>query len=669
MSRADTLHVETLVVLTNAARDEEEFVRRGMRLVSRPPTASIVFLHGDRLGELLDAGPAVRRRVPTVLGVRDLDPLLDGAGSSWDEAAARELARVFVPTRAYRRTLETLERHRFAVLTGPPEMGKTAIARTLGLALATERWQVHECIRPEQVWEAFDEGRPQLFVADDAFGSTEYRPDAAERWALDLDRILRRLDDRHWLVWTSRPAPLKAGLGRVHREHGVERFPQPAQVHVDASSLDVEEKTLILFRHARACGLRPAAVDVVRRYGLTIVEHPHFTPGRIGRFVQLRLPQLAAGDPEASLRIAIGAEIAEPTRAMAESYRALSPEHRALLVALIDQPPGPVGERELFATARRHAPEGLSRAPLERLDRLTDHFVRVLPPASVTWVHPSWRDLVIEELADDASARRGFLERCSVDGLLLALSDAGGRVGERSLPLLVDDADWDAAAERIHELVPELADPDLLRLLTSLESAIARADARSAAELLALASTALERLGGCWRSTRTLPGADVIARWLDLAARLPEPPSSLDTPRLWELAVPPAVTPYTIAEAEGYLRWLRFAATLQAHAPEQLERLRFPDAYLAQLHALVVVALHDEVTEASGTLRRTMGEALDLLTALCPEFRARAYYAAARLRMLGREQEPAPESEVVVRSPEPAPQRWALVDRILADLG
>ena len=39
--------------------------------------------------------------------------------------------------------------------------------------------------------------RPQVFIADDAFGSTEYQPDAAERWAVDLDRILRALDANH----------------------------------------------------------------------------------------------------------------------------------------------------------------------------------------------------------------------------------------------------------------------------------------------------------------------------------------------------------------------------------------------------------------------------------------------------------------------------------------
>ena len=75
----------------------------------------------------------------------------------------------------------------------------------------------------------------KVFVADDAFGSTEYRPDAAERWAYSLGRLLTMLDRDHWLIWTSRPAPLKAGLRRVQRERNSERFPAPGEVLVDAS--------------------------------------------------------------------------------------------------------------------------------------------------------------------------------------------------------------------------------------------------------------------------------------------------------------------------------------------------------------------------------------------------------------------------------------------------
>jgi hypothetical protein len=254
-------------------------------------------------------------------------------------------------------------------------MGKTAIARMLGLALMSDGWEVHECTRPEQVWERLDPRRPQLFIADDAFGSTEYRSDAADRWAAELDRALRATDTHHWLVWTSRPAPLHAGLRRIHRERGGERFPRPAAVQVDAADLSPPEKTLILYRHARAAGLDRAHRQIVYDLGAEIVEHPHFTPERIRRFVGGRLRELPEG---ADVRAAVAAELSEPTEAMASSYDALADEHRELLLAMLDSPPGPVAERELAAALRRHTSQGLAKAPVDLVDRLTDHFVRVL---------------------------------------------------------------------------------------------------------------------------------------------------------------------------------------------------------------------------------------------------------------------------------------------------
>jgi hypothetical protein len=661
-----------LVVLTNAPLAD----RRG-------PTewrSDASWLGCERLSRLLDAAPTVRRRVPSVLGVRDLEPLLDeeaGECSGWDEAAARDLARTFVPTRAYLRTLETLERHRFAVLTGPPEMGKTAIARTVGLALATEGWQVHECIGPDQVRDAFDAERPQLFVADDAFGSTEYRPDAAERWALELDGILRRLDERHWLIWTSRPAPLKAGLGRIHREHGVERFPQPAEVHVDASALDLEEKTLILFRHTRAADLGRMAIHIVRDYGPTIVERPHFTPGRIGRFAQTRLPRLAAGDlreqaylrgQHGALRAAIEAEIGEPTAAMAASLRALEPHHRVLLVAMVDQPPGPVAERELASAARRHAPTGLPRAPGELVDRLTDHFLRVIPPTSLTWVHPSWRDLVIDDVVADATARRSFLRSCSLDGLLLALSHGGGAAGARTLPLLVDDADWDAAAERIHELVPELANDQLMRLLTALEAALERADRRASDELRAMAALTLKRMAQGWLNRGlALPDERVLEKWIELTRQVPDASPAEVPSTLWQRTVPPAVVPYSMTAAERYLRWLRLASILAAESPDTLATHGFPDEYIAQIEALLRVIPTAAIVEASGSLRATLSECFEIVAALVPAREGRASQLALALRR--RAPAPAtPQPEAWTPEP-PLPASASLVRRILADLG
>jgi hypothetical protein len=525
----------SVLVLTNDASVTPDGILRRSPISLDLDPGGLHVVGPEWIESLLARYPAVPRLVPSLLGVRDLDGTAGqecAARSSWDLDAGRELARVFVPTRAYRGALEVLERHHFAVLSGPPEMGKTAIARILGLALQVEGWEVHECIRPEQIWRAFDRSREQLFIADDAFGSTEYRPDAAERWSLDLPRILQAVDARHKLVWTSRPAPLKAGLARINREHGVERFPRPAEVNIDAATLDVEEKATMLLRHAKAEGLESRAAAIVWMHSGAIVRHAHFTPERIRRFVATRLRELAQ-EPRSSLVLpAIAREIAEPTRAMADSFAALEPEHRALLVALVDSPPGPVSTQDLASATRRHAPSGLPCPVNQLVDRLSDHFVRVVPPDSVTWVHPSWRDLVIEETIHDAGARARFLESCSLEGALLALSRGGGETGERRRPFLVTDGDWDRLSQRLYELAFDLADPDVGRLLTALEDGLTSAQASEAAEMTALAETVLRAVAAAWSSGRSFASPAMLVQFNGVWSLLGQPELDVKV-KLW----------------------------------------------------------------------------------------------------------------------------------------
>jgi hypothetical protein len=210
----------------------------------------------------LDASPAVRMAYPQILGLRDLETLIRlGAAAgvvARSNVALDRVARLsasFVATEAYNRTLQLLEVHAFVVLTGPPEMGKTATARMVSLARSTCGWDAYDCRSPEDVFRLYDRNRSQVFLADDAFGSTEYRPNIAAEWAAQLESVLAICSKRHWVIWTSRPGPLRTGLERLHMQGVSDSFPDPTQVLVDASRLSVAEKAQILYRHAKATGL------------------------------------------------------------------------------------------------------------------------------------------------------------------------------------------------------------------------------------------------------------------------------------------------------------------------------------------------------------------------------------------------------------------------------
>jgi hypothetical protein len=644
----------------------------------------MVVLGAEELWELLRARPALRFRLPYLLGVADLSLLItDEAArrSSGDLEAAATLARVFVPTRAYLRGLEVLQQHRFVVLSGPPEMGKTAIARMLGLAAISDGWELHECLRPDELWQRFTRDRRQLYIADDAFGSTEYRPDTAERWALDLDRVLQALDERHWLIWTSRPTPLKAALHRIHREHGVERFPQPAEVGVDASELDAAEKALILFRHTKSANTPESAMTLVRAHGWEIVSHPHFTPERIRRFVAGRLEELAAGTGEADVAAAVAAEIREPTTAMAASYRSLAPDHRAVLLALLDTPPGPVSTRELSTALRRHAPDGLARPIAEIVDRLADHFLRPVAPAGVTWVHPSWRDLVIEELTADERARRNFLRCCSIQGAALALSTAGGSAGERTLPLLREGSDWDTLADRLATLVPQLDPPETTLILDTLAEAGRHAPEPARAELDAFAGGALDGLGRAWQASGGPVPIGLLAAWFALAAALPQPPPAptIAIAATWIELLPTAVPDLTAAAQVAALDdWLALAELLAAHAPDTLKRFGFPGTQQATMQTIVASARDLTPATIQPASRDLLVRLLRRLARLAPTLGYAATEAAAHLAAAGRttvpEPEPqlrdlSPELERLLRQPLTSTRRdQALVARVLHDL-
>lgn len=476
------------VPVTNAPIDSKARTQIEQAFHSILPDSTVTSLGAGDISNLLDIHPALRKSFPEIMGLRDLDALLsevvnkaiiERSRDSIEEA--RELVAVFVPTKAYDRAWKILRKHNFVVLDGPPEMGKTAIARMIALAQLSNAWQAIECRYPDDFYSSFRTAAPQVFVADDAFGRTEYDPTLGKVWERDLPKVFRRLDRNHWLIWTARKHILVRAIKDMDLTGPARNFPDPGELVVAADELSVEEKARILYRHARAANLDDEMRLLLRENARMIVEDAHFTPERIRRFVQERLPEFAARKPrEPEALDLISEEIVEairnPTSQMRKSFRRLSDAHQWILIALLDcrEPVAPV---ELENVYERHRHANSRTAFKEGLDDMVGAFLKLHRykfrgrSEFVDWIHPSYRDLVIDELATQEEMKSIFLTSASVIGISLALSEAGGLSGARVMPLLGSEQSWSLLNERCREISANFEQNDIGELMDILTGA------------------------------------------------------------------------------------------------------------------------------------------------------------------------------------------------------
>lgn len=388
------------LILTNAIVSGEMRSQIETILKSIVPSANIHIHGGNDLCDWLDQAPELRRAFPQLLSLRDLEDLLRSVVSQEtiqrSRAAidcAKDIVPVFVPTTSYERTWQVLRKHYFAVLEGPPEMGKTANAWMIALTQLSLGWQAVSCDRPEDIFKLYSQDTKQIFIADDAFGRTEYDPARGSLWEKQLDKVFRAINHRHWLIWTSRKHILERAIHEMDLQGQASKFPKPGDILVDAARLTEEEKALILYRHAKAANLEETAKKLVRAIAAGVVSDPHFTPERIRRFVAERLSELSALDVKGLLsRQQILAEvlnaIKNPTDQMRKSFRKLDPAQKWLLISLLEvesrysssweRASLPWGRKEhLRAAYDAHCPKECWRPFEDVFDEMSEAFIKM----------------------------------------------------------------------------------------------------------------------------------------------------------------------------------------------------------------------------------------------------------------------------------------------------
>lgn len=479
------------VLLTNTPLTSKRRQALGEILVQAIPDAQVHTLGATDICDMLDTSPSIRRSHPEVLGLGDLRQLIrEAVGSAVLERSAaalqeaEELSRVFVATQAYEEALAILARSNFVVLDGPPEMGKTAIARMAALTRVFDGWTAIECRSPDDFFEAYERERRQVFVADDALGRTEYDITLGRQWERDLARVLSRVDPSHWLVWTTRRHILARAMTDLDFAGPARTFPEPGELVVDAARLTSEEKALILYRHAKGAGLPERQRGIIRQLANEIIKTKFFTPERIRRLVQEALSEiLQEAEPEPLSGDALAAlvedSIKSPTTRMRRAFGGLSEPHHSILVNMLECS-SYCSRGELLESYRRREGNVTEESFGKAVEDLTGTFLRTRYAGSLDWIHPSYRDVVIDEVSEDAETQVKFVRTATAQGLALALSTEGGEAGERQMPFMKCAGSWKAASDRLSELA---CSKDLAKAVDILRNAVV--DSRSATEVSA----------------------------------------------------------------------------------------------------------------------------------------------------------------------------------------
>jgi hypothetical protein len=207
------------------------------------------------------------------------------------------------------------------------------------------------------------------------------------------------------------------------------------------------------------------------------------------------------------------------------------------------------------------------------------------------WVHPSWRDLVIEHLVQRPGSRERFLSRCGIAGLELALSSAGGREGERSQPLLQTPEDWGTLRRRALELIGGGGQPAHHRLLSTLRSLLFTAGGEPGdGEVHRLAREVLPAVTAAWNAAGEPLRPDSLRLFYDVSVMVRPLAAGPSLEATWEQHEPMLADPSSIEWHGDIAEALVVIEVIARNEPRLLRQRRWPHDFAPFAEAVEALA-------------------------------------------------------------------------------
>jgi energy-coupling factor transporter ATP-binding protein EcfA2 len=245
---------DNYILLTNCVLSGESEASLRAAFLSKGVRA-FTALGREWISAVIAESSRLRALVPRLYGLGDLTQILDQRARRQAQAllaAIKEDLSAFVPTGAYRRAVEALDRHRFVMILGDPGAGKSTIAALLAIYAAHHHGcgalRVYEPSESSFHWNP-DEPK-QFFWIDDAFGTNHYEEGRVYAWNQRLTTLNAAIKNGARIVMTSRNYIFE----RARPELRIAALPllEDSQVIVNVQDLSRDERRHILYNNIRA---------------------------------------------------------------------------------------------------------------------------------------------------------------------------------------------------------------------------------------------------------------------------------------------------------------------------------------------------------------------------------------------------------------------------------